>query len=301
MGTDITRHQYKINSGHHYYYQVMRKTIVQFLDLFNDLKIARYDTQTGQLLSFIKVPLKFAPKSKNWYWMEKLDSNGKRIKDKIMPIMAVNLVDIEIATDRKVNRYYSGRNESQSPSANRLLSVDRYLNPTPYNYTFQLQILAEYMVDITQIMEQFLPYFNPEYFINISIPELDINGDTTEELNLKVLYNGSNKEETLTMGPDEYRHIQWNVDFTVEGYLFQPKYAYPVIKTIYENIVIGLPEAPESLCDAQPTPPSAGTLLVTEGLSAEQFPLDVSTEELSGSIYDETIKTIYKYEINEVY
>lgn len=299
MGSDITRLQYKINSGHHYYYQVMRKTIVQFLDLFNDIKIARYDTNTGQLLSFINVPLKFAPKSKNWYWTEKIDSSGKRIKDKIMPMMAVNLVDIEIASGRKVNKHFSERTSSHSLSGNRRLTVERFVNPVPYDYTFQLQIVSEYMIDITQIIEQFLPYFNPELYINVSIPELDIDSETTEQLKLKVLYRGSSKDDSLTMGVDEYRHIQWNIDFVVEGYLFQPKYDYPVIKTIYENIVTSTPEEPEHICDPYPMPPSGGILMVTEGLSAEKFPLDVTTEELSGSIYDDTIKTIYKYEINE--
>ena len=300
MGGDITRNQYDIRDGHQYYYQVMRKTIVQFLDLFNDIKIGRYDTNTGQLLSFVSVPLKFAPKSKNWYWTEKIDSNGKRIRDKILPMMAVNLNDIELATNRKVNMQYSARTRSGDSSENVLLTSQRFITPVPYDYKFQVQIISEYMVDITQIMEQVLPYFDPETNIQISVPELDIDGSTTELLDLNVRYEGSSKEESLTMGPDEYRHIQWNLDFTVEGYLFKPKYDFPVIKTIYEQIIIGsAPEAP-SMCEPAPMPSGSGVLMTTQGLSAEQFPLDVSTTELSGSVYDDTIKTIYQFEIEEV-
>jgi hypothetical protein len=299
MGADITRYEYKITDGHQYYYQVMRKTIVQFLDLFNDIKIGRYDTETGQLLSFIKVPLKFAPKSKNWYWTEKIDSSGNRIRDKVLPVMAANLIDIEIAADRKVNKHYSSRTSSHSTSGNRRLMAERFINPVPYNYTFQLQIISEYMVDITQIMEQLLPYFDPYLFIQISIPELNIDGNMTEILNLKVLYNGSNKDESLTMSPDENRHIQWNIDFTVEGYLFQPKYDFPVIKTIYEEMIIGSQKQPHSICETAPTPSGSQTTLTTDGLSASHFPLDVTSEELSGSIYDDDIKTIYNFEIQE--
>lgn len=297
MGSDITRYQYKINDSHQYYYQVMRKTIVQFLDLFNDIKIGRYDTTTGQLLSFIKVPLKFAPKSKNWYWVEKIDSNGQRIRDKIMPIMAVNLVDIEIATDRKVNKHYSAR--TASSTIDNRFSEERFINPVPYNYTFQLQILSEYMVDVVQIMEQILPYFDPHMFIEITIPEINIDGETTEMLKLKVLYNGSNKEESLTMGPDEYRYLQWNIDFTVEGYLFQPKYDYPIIKYVYEEMILGEQPPAPSLCEPQPTPSGGPVLMYTEGISSSVFPIETSSEELSGSFYDDTIKTIYKYELRE--
>ena len=297
----ITRHQHKLTDGNSYqfYYQVMRKTIVQFLDLFNGIKIGRYDTETGRLLSFVKVPVKFAPKSKNWYWMEKIDTNGNRIRDKILPIMGIYLVDVEIATDRKVNKFHSIPTNFHERSGDRRYMKELFANPVPYNYTFQVQILAEYMVDITQIMEQILPYFDPRLTIQVSIPELSIDGKTTEYLDLKVLYNGSNKDDSTTMGPDELRHIQWNIDFTVEGYLFKPKYDYPIIKKIYEEIVIGSQTPPPDMCSPSPTPSGANVTTTTIGLSAEKFPLDVTSQEASGALYDKDIKMLYTYEIEE--
>lgn len=299
MGEDITRLQHDIKDGYQFYYQVMRKTIVQFLDLFNDIKIGRYDTETGQLLSFIQIPVKFSPKTKNWYWIEKIDSTGKRIKDKIMPIIGIYLVDIEIDSGRKVNRFYSAETGFHERLGNRRLKKERFVNPVPYNYTFQVQILAEYMVDIIQIIEQLMPYFDPMMNIKISIPELDIDGKIIQEIDLKVLYNGSNNENAVGIASDELRHLQWNIDFTVEGWLFKPKYDFPVIKTIYEDFIIGMQKDPDSICSVSKTPSGGPVLLETVGLSAEKFPLDVTSQELSGSLYDDSIKTLYTFEINE--
>ena len=299
MGANTKRHQHDIRDGYQYYYQAMRKTIVQFIDLFNDIKIGRYDTQTGELLSFIKVPIKFAPKSKNWYYVEKLGPDGVRIRDKIMPIIGIHLVDIEIDSNRFVNKRYSANTGYHSRSGPRSLMKERFLNPVPYNYTFQVQILGEYMVDIIQIIEQILPYFNPNFNIKIEIPELDIDGVHTESLDLKVIYNGSNSEMETNIAPDEFRHLQWNIDFTVEGYLFQPKYDYPVIKKAYTEFIIGSLAEPENICDIHPVPSGSGSTLTLTGVSAEKFPLDTTTNELSGSVYDDNIKLIYKYEIND--
>jgi hypothetical protein len=296
MGADIRRHEHKIFDGYQYYYQVMRKTIVQFLDLFNDIKIGRYDTETGQLLSFVKVPLKFAPKSKNWYWVEKIDSNGQRIRDKILPIIGVYLVDAEIDNGRFVNKLHSSTTGFHERVGDKRYIKERFVNPIPFNFVFQVQILAEYMIDIIQITEQIFPYFTPNLNIKIDIPELDIDGKTVEKLDLKVLYNGSSKDDPITMGPDELRYLKWNLDFTVEGYLFQPKFDYPVIREAYTEFIIGSLQEPENICDTPFTPSGGCVTLTNTGLSAEKFPLNVTNESLSGSLYDEDLKLLYDYE-----
>jgi len=299
MGANIRRHEHKIFDGYQYYYQVMRKIIVQFLDIFNDIKIGRYDTETGQLLSFVKVPLKFAPKSKNWYWVEKIDSSGQRIRDKVLPIIGVYMVDAEIDSGRIVNKLHSSTTGFHERAGDRRLLKERFVNPVPYNFTFQVQILAEYMVDIVQITEQVFPYFTPNLNIKIQIPELDIDGKTVEELDLKVIYNGSNKDDPITMGPDELRYLRWNLDFTVEGYLFQPKFDYPVIKEAYTEFIIGSLKEPDNICEPLSTPSGGVVTLLNTGVSAEKFPLDTTTNELSGSLYDDDLKLLYTYESDE--
>ena len=156
----------------HYFYNVMRKTIIQFLDVFNDIVIARYNSDTGEVIKYVKVPLKFAPKTKQWYWTELREAGD--VRDQVLPIMAVEMENVEYAQDRQVNRNHKVTLSSDS-SVNK-----QYFNPVPYDFTFKLMIAAEYMVDITQIVEQIFPFFTPEAYVRITIPELNIDGLASE-------------------------------------------------------------------------------------------------------------------------
>jgi hypothetical protein len=46
-----------------FYFGTIRKTIIQFLDIFKDLKIAKYD-ENGDIIKYVEVPVKFMPKQK---------------------------------------------------------------------------------------------------------------------------------------------------------------------------------------------------------------------------------------------
>ena len=274
-----------IRDDQRFYYQAMRKTIVQFLDLFDGITIARYDVMSGELLKYVSVPFKFAPKMKNWYWSEKTDPvTGNVIRDKILPMIACNMTDIEPAQNRKVNQKYRARTRTQEDN-----NIERFFNPVPYDYTFEVKIAAEYMIDITQIMERILPFFDNYMFIRLTIPELDIIPEDIKEgahpLDLKVIYEGSSKEETLDFDEADYRLIMWTLNFKVEGYLFKPKFEYPIIKKAFLEYVI------PSQFTVEP-----GVTSVTTGLSAEKYPLRVSDEDKEVALYDEDIKLFYKYE-----
>lgn len=281
----MAKNNVDIRDDSRFYYQAMRKTIVQFLDIFDGISIGRYDTYTGQLLKYISVPLKFAPKMKHWYWEEKTDPDtGKRIRDKILPMIACNLVNVEQASSRNVNQKYRLRTRNKEN-----LNIERFFAPVPYDYSFEVKIAAEYMVDITQIMERILPFFDSYMFIRLTIPELDIVPEDIKDgahpLDIKVIYEGSQKEETLEFDESDYRVLMWTLNFKVEGYLFKPKYSYPIIKQTFEEFKTAWND-------------DAFATLTNIGLSAEKYLLPVSDTELEGSLYDEDIKLIYKHERN---
>lgn len=267
----------------HYYYQASRRTIVQFLDLFNNIRIGRYNNDTGNLESFVKVPLKFAPKSKSFYWVEKLDSEGNRIRDLVLPMMACNLTSMEFAPDRQVSRTFRVKGDNIISENN----VELLYNPIPYNYTFNVDIAAEYMIDITQIIEQILPFFDPSVYIRVTIPELSIGTTSigSYPLDLKVVYDSNSRDIPVTIDESDYRIIKWTLTFKVEGYLFKPKYEYPVIKKIITEWGIR--------SETEPMP-----LTTTIGLSADKYKItNLTQSELEGSVYDQSLGLLYKYEM----
>lgn len=213
-----------------YHYHIMRKTIIQFLDMFNDIEIARYDTTTSEIVKYIKVPLKFAPKTRQWYFIEKRDSEGRRIRDKIFPIMAVNLTGLEYDVERQGNKQHTIYKDRD------IDSIEYFKNPIPWDFNFELKIAGQYMADITQVLEQTLPYFNPVGMIRLQVPELNI-GDNINDygappLDLKVIYEGSSTNAPVEIPEADYRVLEWILNFRVKGWLFQPAQDTKPVKKI---------------------------------------------------------------------
>lgn len=281
----------------HFYFEVSRRTIIQFLNLFNDMRIARYDVDSGRLLKYISVPLKFAPKEKHWWWDEKFnEATGRTIREVTLPYVAVIMTGIELDTDRLVNKKHKVRSERvyELPVKHK-----KFLNPVPYNFMFEVQIAAQFMIDISQILELILPFFDPLAYIRITIPDLNIDHAEEDEdegafpLDLKTIYEGGSFETNIDMGSDEYRAILWKLQFKVEGYMFKPNIEEPVI----EHALFKYYDMDAKLA-AETAGLSAAALVetTTSGLSAEKWPIPTLSGDLSGAYYSESAKVWYTYE-----
>ena len=215
-----------------YNYNIIRRTIIQFLDMFNYIMVARYDETTGDVIKYVKVPLKFAPKTRQWYFLEKRDAEGRRIRDKIFPIMSVNLTGMEYDAERQGNKQFIIYKDRS------IDAIEYFANPKPYTFPFEVKIAAEYMVDITQVLEQILPFFNPAAQIRITVPELNIGdeSDNTDygapSLDLKVLYDGATPNTPIDIDEANYRVLEWTLNFKVNGWLFTPLQTTVPVKKI---------------------------------------------------------------------
>lgn len=204
----------------YYYYKVLRKTIVQFLDRFNNIQIARYDP-AGVFLKYINVPIKFSPKEKFWFWL------NERKDDEMLPIMSASMTGIAFAAERATNRKQGIVTSSSTGIDER--NVNRFLNPTPYDVNFQIQIWAEYMTDIDQILEQILPWFQPHIFARINLPEIDGAFD------MKVIFESASPEFEADYTDDTRRVLRYVLDFRVQTYLFKPVETSGIIGEIFIN------------------------------------------------------------------
>ena len=284
----------------HFYFETSRRTIIQFLNLFNNIRIARYDVHTGKLLKFISVPLKFAPKEKHWWWKEKVNtSTGKTIREVTLPHIAVIMTGIDLDNDRITNKHFKVRSERGHVSP---IWHKKFDNPVPYTFNFEVQIAAQFMIDVNQILEQILPFFDPTAYIRITIPELHIDHPESDEeegafpLDLKVVYEGGQWETNIDMGSDEYRIIKWVLNFKVESYMFKPNMEEPVIEhALVDYYDSWNYEYTTSLgLSAQPLIETTLT-----GLSAEKWPVTISggvSGLPSGALYSDTAKLWYTYE-----
>jgi hypothetical protein len=193
----------------HYYYQVLRKTIIQFLDLFNDIQISRDD-------KYVEVPLKLGGKEKVWYWI------NERKDDQMLPMMSAYITSIDFASDRLVNTMQTVT-KSSTPSAG---SYSSFSNPTPYDIQFTLSIWTLHLRDADEILEQILPYFTPTIYMRVKISELDGTFD------VPVTFQSCAPDISNEMPDEENRVVMWNLDFRVQTYMFRPVSDSGMIKKI---------------------------------------------------------------------
>jgi hypothetical protein len=102
----------------------------------------------------------------------------------------------------------------------------------PYNFDFTLSIFVRNIEDGTQLVEQILPYFVPDYTVTANlVPSLNIIKD------IPIVLNSVSQNIEYEGSLDSQRIITWDLTFTVKGYLFGPVANSAIIIGIDSGIV----------------------------------------------------------------
>lgn len=199
-----------------YRLDTIRKSTIQFLNIFNDISVSKYD-KNGNITQTFQVPLKLAGKQKFYYWLY------DRKHSKRYPQMAASPKGMEPAIgDRGRNQKLSFTN----PSMEKIIQT-----PTPYNINFELALVTNYIEEANQVLEQILPYFHPYVMTTVGLPEVGI------EFDQKVVLNSISEDRDFEMPEDNYRTFSWIFDFTAHTFMFKPIRDTKLIETIYLNYV----------------------------------------------------------------
>ena len=149
--------------GSTFYHQTVRKYVAVFGTLFNDLNIERKNS-SGTVIEKFKVPLAYGPKQK-WLLAIQESTTSRKVTSVRVPRMGFALTGLAYDSVRKLNTI--GRNIAANTAAGTSSLMTQY-NPVPYNFDFTLYILVKNAEDGTQILEQILPYFTPEFTVTIN-------------------------------------------------------------------------------------------------------------------------------------
>lgn len=148
--------------GTYFYHEKIRKCVSIFGRMFNNLYVLRKNS-SGAVISQVKVPLSYAPKAK---YLERIRENPDLDTDtKVaikLPRMSFEITAFTYDTTRQLAKT-SNFNTIGSDPANR----QKFFAPVPYTINFQLNIYAKTQDDALQVVEQILPYFNPQYTLTI--------------------------------------------------------------------------------------------------------------------------------------
>ena len=209
-------------SNVHFYHRITRKMVVAFGTLFNNIRLVRYNKAGTTEIERINVPLQYSQKEK-FYQRITQDANLNSQIQMTLPRMSFELASITYDPLRKRNLF----TESFSPESS--TSV-KSIRTTPYNFDFTLSIYVRNTEDGTQIIEQILPYFNPDYNLTI-----DIIGLADQKVDVPFILNDIRYDVEDIGGPDPIRVLVWTLTFTAKGYMFGPILSRNIIRSVTAN------------------------------------------------------------------
>jgi hypothetical protein len=232
--------------GQQFYHESIRKVIIAFGTTFNNIQLVRKDND-GNIKQSMKVPLAYGPRQK---WLARLNEDADLSKAVAitLPRIGFEIQNLQYDPGRKLNRVQKikkvkGKNDDR---------LDTQYMPVPYNLNIQLYVMAKESDDSLQIIEQILPYFQPDYTLTINdMADMGIKRDVPIVLN-SVAY-----EDNYQGDFESRRAIIYTLDFTAKFYLYGPVTSQAVIKTVQVDQYSNLPDqAPkrEQRYTVTPTP-----------------------------------------------
>lgn len=194
--------------GTYYYHEIIRKTIVSFGTLFNQLYIKHKDAD-GDTYSEIRVPISYGPSQKFLARIEQQANLNKPVQI-TLPRMSFEMNSIQYDSSRK-----SGVTQTfKASDGNNLKKV--YL-PVPYNIGFELNILSKLNDDSLQIIEQILPYFQPAFTLTV-----DLVDSIGEKRDIPVVLDSISFQDDYEGDFSTRRALIYTLQFTAKTYLFGP-------------------------------------------------------------------------------
>ncbi len=235
--------------GSTFYHETLRKCVVGFGTLFNDIHITRKDG-SGNVTQSMKVPLAYGAKQK---FLTRLREDPSLTKTVAITLPRIGFEIGQIAYDstRKLNKIQKVKKAGSAGN-----KVDTQYMPVPYNIDFELYAMSKNSDDALQIVEQILPYFQPDYTITINdIVQMSSKRD------VPIILTGVNYEDNYEGEFTERRAIIYTMTFTAKCYLYGPVISGQVITKVqvdqYTDSSTAAPSRQQRLT-VTPDPVSAG-------------------------------------------
>jgi hypothetical protein len=194
--------------GNYFYHEIVRKTIISFGTLFNEIEI-RHKDSTNKGISEMRVPLAYGPTQKFLARIRQQPDLNKPIQI-TLPRMSFEMNSLQYDPTRKTSVTQSFK----ALDGNTLKQV--YL-PVPYNIGFELNIMTKLNDDALQIVEQILPFFQPAFTLTV-----DLIDSIGEKRDIPLNLDSISFEDDYEGDFSTRRVLIYTLQFTAKTYLFGP-------------------------------------------------------------------------------
>lgn len=216
--------------GGHFYHKRVRSCVALFGSMFDNINILR-TASNGKVLSQMKVPLSYGPARS---FIERLEemTNGEDAERRValkLPRMSFEIVSIVYDPARqlpKINSFVATEG-----TTNRRVYVG-----VPYTISFELHVYAKSQDDALQVVEQIIPYFNPQYTLTVK-PFAD-EPDIKEDVPLSLV--GVNLADDFEGPIEQRRTIIYTLSFDMKMNFYGPSQSGPVIREVNVDLNTGI-------------------------------------------------------------
>ena len=202
-----------------FYHGLLKKYVIVFGTLFNNLKIMRQGDD-GTIQSF-KVPINYGPREK---FLARVEQNPQAGELSFrLPRLGFEMTNFSYAPDRKLSTI---KKIYQEEIINGRKSYKKAYSPVPYDIGFNLYVMTRTTEDATEIVEQILPYFTPEWTVTAAL--LDDMPDILMDIPLVI--NGVGSQDNYDSDFKTRHVLIWTLSFTMKAYFYGPISNPKVIK-----------------------------------------------------------------------
>ena len=236
--------------GQQFYHETMRKVVVAFGTMFNNIQLVRQNN-AGEVTQTMKVPLAYGPKNK---WLARLreDPNLTKKVAVTLPRIGFEIQNISYDPSRKLNSIQKLKKVNASTQGK---TMSQQFMPVPYNMDFEMNIMAKNSDDALQIVEQILPFFQPDYTVTLN--DNTAMGTTRD---VPIVLTNVGYEDNYESDMITRRAIIYTLSFSAKFYLYGPVTDQKVIKTVqvdqYTDSKVNAPKR-EQRYSVAPNPASA--------------------------------------------
>lgn len=193
--------------GKYAYHEIIKRTIIAFGTLFNNIQIRHQDGADNDI-SLIKVPIAYGPIQKFLSRLDEKPDPRNRVAI-TLPRMSFEMTGIQYDASRKVStiQTFQANKSGTGP-------VQVYM-PAPYNIGIQLSIITKYQDDMLQIIEQILPYFQPQ--LNVTV---DLVNSIGEKRDIPIILESISMSDDYEGDYSTRRSLVYTLNFTAKTAIF---------------------------------------------------------------------------------
>lgn len=197
----------------YFYNKNLRKLVVAFGSLFNNITVEHENPDGGSALQ-IRVPISYAPQEKFVQRLLQPSSIDDTTRiEKQLPVMSYIINTVTPDPSRRRNKFnYTIAHDVVNDECQ--ASGNQVLQEVPVNVAFTLYIYTRHIDDTLQIIEQIIPYFNPEHIVTLTMNEVNQN------VNIPIIMGQNSISERFDGDLQSRRLNVSSMGFVAKSYIF---------------------------------------------------------------------------------